>query len=65
MSIKCKLLGHDYRPYRHSWVEFLPNRARPDINRDGAYTLTHVYCKRCGLIRKVELDGNNVRYSKV
>jgi hypothetical protein len=65
MSLKCKLFGHDYKTYRYSWIEFLPTQNRPSINRDGIYTLTHVYCKRCGVIKEIVVNDGSVRYSSI
>lgn len=65
MSVKCKLFGHDYKPYRYNWIEFIPTQNRPNVNRDGVYTLTHVYCIRCGVIREVIVkDGLYAKYIK-
>lgn len=63
MSLKCKYFGHDFVPYRHRWVEFIPNSNKPNINRDGVYTLIQVYCKRCGLVREVSNEsGDRIKY---
>jgi len=60
---KCNVFGHSFEPYRHRWVEFMPTKTNTNINRDGSYTLTHVYCKRCGLIKEVtNVDGKFVRF---
>ncbi|KFZ25616.1 MAG: hypothetical protein KQ78_02190 [Candidatus Izimaplasma bacterium HR2] len=63
MSVKCKISGHAFEPYRYRWVEFMPSKNTVNINRDGAYTLSHVYCKRCGLVKEVTTtDGKYVKY---
>ena len=66
MSVKCKIRGHDYIPYRYRWVEFIPTHARTNINRDGTYTLIQVYCKNCGVVKDVVSDdGTNIKYRNV
>ncbi len=63
MTIKCKWFGHSFVPYRYSWMEFMPTQMRSNNNRDGAYILSHVYCKRCGSVREVvNPTGVDVKY---
>jgi hypothetical protein len=64
MWISCKYLGHKFRPYRHTWVEFASVKKDTPYNREGSYILSHVYCVRCGEVREVvNVDGKSVRYS--
>ncbi len=63
MSVLCKIFGHSFVPYRHNWVEFMPTQMRTNVNRDGSYIISHVYCKRCGVVREViNPTGSNVKY---
>lgn len=63
MLVLCKLFGHSYVPYRHKWMEYMPTQIHTNVNRDGVYILTHVYCKRCGVVREVvNPTGKIVKY---
>lgn len=63
MSVKCKFFGHNFKPYRYRWLEYLPTQSTPRVSKEGSYFLSHVYCERCGEVREVSnSDGKLVKY---
>ena len=65
MFVSCKLIGHNWQPYRYNWVEFVATRDAP-YNREGSYILSHVYCTKCGEVREaVNVGGNRIRYANI